>query len=141
MIKIMEDMKVSNDFFIEHQNRELNRLSLITAHTINTVEFLRRQRIGEQVRFAQLIRWLDRNEIDYKKDRFLSSIVEAVVLRELRLLKHKARIPIEEGVTLFGICDETSFLAEDEVFVTFNKSDAVRTDFMKLDRRQMLVTR
>ncbi|KAK8108246.1 RNA-dependent RNA polymerase [Apiospora kogelbergensis] len=141
MIKIMEDMKVSNDFFIEHQNRELNRLSLITAHTINTVEFLRRQRIGEQVRFAQLIRWLDRNEIDYKKDRFLSSIVEAVVLRELRLLKHKARIPIEEGVTLFGICDETSFLAEDEVFVTFNKSDAVRADFMKLDRRQMLVTR
>ncbi|KAK8009403.1 hypothetical protein PG991_011954 [Apiospora marii] len=141
MIKIMEDMKVSNDFFFKHQNRELNRLSLITAHTVNTVEFLRRQRIAEQVGFPQLIRWLDRNEIDYKTDRFLSSIVEAVVLREVRLLKHKARIPMEDGVTLFGICDETKFLEEDEVFVTFNKSDAVRADYMGLDQQQMLVTR
>ncbi|KAK7977121.1 hypothetical protein PG988_004611 [Apiospora saccharicola] len=141
MIKIMEDMKVPNDFFFKYQNREINRLSLITAHTVNTVEFLRRQRIGEQVGFPQLIRWLDRNEIDYKRDRFLSSIVEAVVLREVRLLKHKARIPMEEGVTLFGICDETKFLEEDEVFVTFNKSDAVRANFMDLDQQQMLVTR
>ncbi|KAK8095079.1 hypothetical protein PG997_001764 [Apiospora hydei] len=141
MIKIMEDMKVSNDFFFKQQNRELNRLRLITAHTINTVEFLRRQRIGEQAGLPQLIRWLDRNEIDYKKDRFLSSVVEAAVLKELRLLKHKARIPIDQGVTLFGICDETQFLDEDEVFITFNKSDAVRADFMELDQRQMLVTR
>ncbi|KAK7981199.1 FAD/NAD(P)-binding domain-containing protein [Apiospora arundinis] len=141
MIKIMEDMKVPNDFFFKHQNRDLNRLSLITAHTSNTVEFLRRQKIGEQVGFAQLIRWLDRNEIDYKRDRFLSSVVEAVVLRELRLLKHKARIPIQEGVTLFGICDETSFLEEDQVFITFNKSEFVRADFMELDQRQMLITR
>ncbi|KAK8038458.1 hypothetical protein PG993_006869 [Apiospora rasikravindrae] len=141
MIKIMEDMKVSNDFFFKQQNRELNRLRLITAHTINTMEFLRRQRIGEQAGLPQLIRWLDRNDIDYKKDRFLGSIVEAAVLKELRLLKHKARIPVEEGVTLFGICDETEFLNEDEVFITFNKSDAVRADCMELDQRQMLVTR
>ncbi|KAK6824595.1 hypothetical protein PG987_012089 [Apiospora arundinis] len=141
MIKIMEDMKVPNEFFFKQQNRELNRLSLITAHTSNTVEFLRRQKIGEQVRFWQLIQWLDRNEIDYKRDRFLSSIVEAVVLRELRLLKHKSRIPIQEGVTLFGICDETAFLEEDQVFITFNKSESVRVDFMDLDQRQMLVTR
>ncbi|KAK8087511.1 hypothetical protein PG994_002485 [Apiospora phragmitis] len=141
MIKIMEDMNVAKDFFLKSQNRELNRLRLITAHTINTVEFLKCQRIGEQVGFAQLIRWLDRNEIDYKKDRFLSSIVEAMVLRELRLLKHKARIPIEEGVTLFGICDETGFLNKDEVFITFNKSEAVKADCMELDQRDMLVTR
>ncbi|KAK7947707.1 RNA-dependent RNA polymerase [Apiospora aurea] len=141
MIKIMEDMKVSNDFFFKQQNRELNRLRLITAHTINTVEFLRRQRIGEQAGLPQLIRWLDRNEIDYKKDRFLSAVVESAVLKELRLLKHKARIPIDQGVTLFGICDETQFLDEDEVFITFNKSEAVRADCMELDQRQMLVTR
>ena len=48
---------------------------------------------------------------------------------------------MEEGVTLFGICDETGFLEEDEVFVTFNKSDAVRADYMGLDQQQMLVTR
>lgn len=48
---------------------------------------------------------------------------------------------MEEGVTLFGICDETKFLDEDEVFVTFNKSDAVRADNMELNQQQMLVTR
>ena len=48
---------------------------------------------------------------------------------------------MEEGVTLFRICDETKFLEDDEVFVTFNKSDAVRANFMDLDQQQMLVTR
>jgi len=58
--------------------------------------------------------------IDYRTDDFLRNIVEAVLFRELRLLKHKARIPVYQGMTLFGIMDETGYLKEGEVYVTFD---------------------
>ncbi|GLA24172.1 hypothetical protein AnigIFM63326_011027 [Aspergillus niger] len=50
---------------------------------------------------------------------FIRSVVEAVVLKELRLLKHKARIPVFKGITLFGVMDETDLLEADQVYVTY----------------------
>lgn len=141
MIKILEDMAVPDEWFFQEQNKELSRLRRITATTFNTAAFLKRQKIAEKLGLARLIRRLDQLDIDYKHDRFLCSIVEAVILRELRLLKHKARIPIEEGVTLFGIVDETEFLREGEVFIAFDKTNLVETSYSSLDGSEMIVTR
>ena len=80
----MEDMCVPEAFFFKHQDRELRRLRLITAHTQNTVAFLKRRKVAQQVGFPSFLRWLERIGIDYKQDRFMSSVVEATVLRELR---------------------------------------------------------
>ncbi|RYP58236.1 hypothetical protein DL771_011301 [Monosporascus sp. 5C6A] len=139
MIKVLEDMGCSEEWFFKVQNREVNRLRMITASVDNTVVFLKRQKVADQIRFSQLIRRLHKLGIDYRKDRFLCSVVETVVLRELRLLKHKARIPVEKGVTLFGIMDEYRFLEEDEIFLTFDGLPGTR--YRDLDNRQVLVTR
>lgn len=141
MIKILEDMAVSPEWFLHMQNRELDRLRRITATTFNTAAFLKRQNIADRLGLSRLIRRLDQIDIDYKNDRFLCSVVEAVILRELRLLKHKARIPIEEGVTLFGVVDETGFLEEGEIYVAFDKTNLIRTDYLTLDGCEMIVTR
>ncbi|KAI1389188.1 RdRP-domain-containing protein [Hypoxylon trugodes] len=121
MIKILEDMGVAADWFFRVQNREIKRLRAITASVHNTMAFLKRQKVAEQINFSKLLRRLDKLGIDYKQDPFLCSVVETVVLREVRLLKHKARIPVEKGVTLFGIMDEFGFLEEDEIYFTFDK--------------------
>ncbi|RYP64420.1 hypothetical protein DL770_009205 [Monosporascus sp. CRB-9-2] len=139
MIKVLEDMGCSEDWFFKVQSREVNRLRMITSTVDNTVVFLKRQKVADQIRFSQLIRRLDKLGIDYKRDRFLCSVVETVVLRELRLLKHKARIPVEKGVTLFGIMDEYGFLEEDEIFLTFDGLPG--THYRDLDNCQVLVTR
>ncbi len=139
MIKILEDMGCSREWFVNVQNRELTRLRKITANVDNTAVFLKRQKVADQIRFPQFIRRLHKLGIDYRTDKFLSSVVETVVLRELRLLKHKARIPIEKGVTLFGIMDEYGFLDEGEVFITFE--DLPGTHYLDLDRRTVLLTR
>ena len=141
MVKILEDMGVSNDWFFQQQNRALYNLQLITANIANTAGFLQRQKIADSIGFPQLIRRLDEIGIDYKDDRFLRSVVEATVLRELRLLKHKARIPIDQGVTLFGIMDETDYLEEGEVYVTFDDSIFISGHSMDLDNFQMIITR
>ncbi|KAI1636235.1 rna-dependent rna polymerase [Biscogniauxia mediterranea] len=139
LIKILEDMKVPERWFLKLQNRELSRLRKITAHTDNTVIFLKRQKVADQVRFSQFIRRLHKLGIDYRKDSFLCSVVETTVLREVRLLKHKARIPVEKGVTLFGVMDEFNYLGEDEVFITFDKLRG--THYIDLHNQPVIVTR
>lgn len=120
MVKILEDMGVDPDWFFQMQNNELARLREVTASAHNVAQFLKRQDVGEGIRLYRLFRQAENMGIDYRKDGFLCSVVEAVVLRELRLLKHKARIPIRKGVTLFGIMDETGFLQQNEVYITFD---------------------
>lgn len=122
MIKILEDMGTSHDWFIDLQKKELRVLRAITAQAINTSTFLKHQLIGASMGLPGLIRMLDRLDIDFRRDVFLKTVVEHVVLRELRLLKHKARIPVDQGVTLFGIMDETGYLEEGEIYVTFDNS-------------------
>lgn len=141
MIKILEDMGMPNDWFLQQQKRELYKLQLITAHISNTSHFLTRQRIADRIGFPQLLNRLDTLNIDYRGDRFLCSVVEATVLNELRLLKHKARILIPQGVTLFGIMDETGYLEEGEVYVAFDKASFIEGHSEDFDNRKMIITR
>ncbi|KAH6976978.1 RNA dependent RNA polymerase-domain-containing protein [Ilyonectria sp. MPI-CAGE-AT-0026] len=121
LIKIMEDMGTEEQWFFKMQQQALNIFRTVTANAQNTSKFLRHQAIGVNAGFSKLVPDLDRMRIDYRRDEFMKSAVEHVVLQELRLLKHKARIPVEHGVTLFGIMDETGFLNDGEVYVTYDK--------------------
>ncbi|KAJ4291658.1 hypothetical protein N0V90_009553 [Kalmusia sp. IMI 367209] len=141
MIKILEDLGLPDIWFLEQQSTALYRLQLVTAHISNTVSFLESHTIADRVGFPQLIRQLESIGVNYKRDRFLRSVVETAVLRELRLLKYKARIPIQHGVTLFGIMDETGYLEEGEVFVTFEKASFISCQATDIDNRPMLITR
>jgi hypothetical protein len=137
----MEDLGVPDSWFIQQQEKRLHALQLITAHIANTVHFLNRQKIATSIDFPRFLRRLDSIGLDYRRDRFMVSVVEATVLRELRLLKYKARIPVAQGVTLFGIMDETGYLDEGEVYVTFDKADFLHGRALDLDDRQMIITR
>ncbi|KAF2449704.1 RdRP-domain-containing protein [Karstenula rhodostoma CBS 690.94] len=141
MIKILEDMGIPAAWFLKQQDAALHKLRFVTAHISNTAGFLKRQNIADRLGFPQLIRYLESIGIDYKRDQFMRSVVETAVLRELRLMKYKARIPIEQGATLFGIMDETGYLEEGEIFVTFDEAPFIGCHTLDLDNRPMLVTR
>lgn len=120
LVKILEDMGAPEPWFLNLQERELSRLRMITSSAYNTANFLKTQSIGDSMGLSTLLRHTDRIGVDYRRDKFLFAVVNAVVLKELRLLKHKARIPVPQGITLFGIMDETGFLQENQVFVTYD---------------------
>ncbi|KAM0414583.1 hypothetical protein ACHAPT_013578 [Fusarium lateritium] len=144
MIKILEDMGTQDVWFFDLQNKALNVLRNVTASASNTSTFLEYQAIGINMGLPKLVKQLERMGIDYRRDRFLKSAVEHVVLRELRLLKHKARIPVDKGVTLFGVMDETGFLEAGEVYVTYDKTYGVsngRRINATLQDGRILVTR
>jgi hypothetical protein len=119
LIKILEDMGAPRAWFINRQRREIERLRGIAATVYNTACFLRAQKIGESIQLYKLLRNIEATGLDYRRDNFLRGVVEVVLLRELRLLKHKARIPVYKGMTLFGVMDETGFLNEGEIYVTY----------------------
>ncbi|KAF4986827.1 hypothetical protein FGRMN_10645 [Fusarium graminum] len=144
MIKILEDMNTSEKWFFKLQNNALDILRNVTADATNTSFFLEHHSIGVSMGLPKLVKRLERMGIDYRQDKFLKAAVEHVVLRELRLLKHKARIPVGKGVTLFGVMDETGFLEPNEVYVTYDKTYGVhngRGIDPTLKAGQVIVTR
>jgi hypothetical protein len=123
VIKILEDMGVDGEWFIKLQELRIEQLRKATATTKNTATFVKGQSVADCVRLYRLFLLFHNLKLDYKEIPFLRAVVEAMVLRELRLLKHKARIPVHKGITLYGIMDETGFLNENEVFVTYQTMD------------------
>ncbi|KAL6864502.1 RdRP domain-containing protein [Trichoderma novae-zelandiae] len=120
-IKILEDMGTNAEWFIDQQNKALDLLRNVTATASNTSTFLEYQLVGTTVGLPKLIKYLNKIGIDYRRDNFMKMVVDHTILRELRLLKHKARIPVDQGVVLFGVMDETGFLEEGEIYVTFDQ--------------------
>lgn len=120
MIKLLEDMGVSDDWFFKLQSGQLQYLRGITASDHRIARFLKHQSIGDSIGLHRLVRESRTPQLNYGSEPFLGSVIEAVVLRELRLLKHKARIPLRKGITLLGIMDETGYLQPDEVYVTYD---------------------
>ena len=141
VVKILEDMGAPERWFLGLQAKELERLRLVTGEVGNTAAFLNHQGIGDAVRLGGFLRHLGHLGLDYKEDRFLRSAVEAVVLQELRLLKYKARIPVPMGITLFGVMDETGFLQEGEVYVTYTPAARGRHAKPPGEGEWVLVTR
>ncbi|PLB44105.1 RNA-directed RNA polymerase QDE-1 [Aspergillus steynii IBT 23096] len=120
LIKILEDMGAPWSWFMDLQGDALRQIRSVTTSVDKTATFLRDKATADTIKLYRLFRqcyWLN---LDYRKDPFLRSLVEHVVMRELRLLKHKARIPVSKGMTLYGVMDETGYLKEGEVYVTYD---------------------
>ena len=99
-IKILEDMGVDDQFFLDLQAQEVQRLRMITDSPINASSFLKRQSIGSTIHLPWLISELAMLDLDFRQDAFLRDVLEMAVLVELRVLKHKTRIPVEQGCKL-----------------------------------------
>ncbi|KAK1761553.1 RNA dependent RNA polymerase-domain-containing protein [Echria macrotheca] len=122
LIKLMEDLGIDEQWFLDLQEKELDSLRGITATVFNAAAFLQAKSVGEPVNLSRFIKEAERLGADYRQDPFLRNSVGIVILRELKALKHGARIPVPQGITLFGIMDETGLLKEGEVYVTFDWS-------------------
>ena len=104
LIKILEDLHVPDHAFLDLQADAVRKLRMTTLSAINAASFLERNFIGKPARFSWLIRKLWSIGLNFKEDEFLRNTLELAVLVQLRELKHRARIHVEKGVTLYGEC-------------------------------------
>lgn len=115
-IKILEDMGTEDGFFLNLQAKEVERLRMIIESPYNASTFLKRQSVGEVLYLPWLINKLSSMNLNFRRDGFLRNVLEMAFLIEIRLLKHKTRIPVEKGWHLHGIMDETGFLQEGQIY-------------------------
>ena len=103
MIKILEDLGVPAEAFLTLQADAVEKLRMTTLSAINASSFLERNLVGKGARLPWLIRKLNAIGFSFNDDDFLRNTLELAVLIELRQLKHKSRIRVADGVTLYGI--------------------------------------
>lgn len=136
-IKILEDLGVDDHFFMDLQAQEVQRLRSITESPLNASTFLKRQSVGTSLHLPWFINELAYIGLDFRHDGFLRDVLEMTLLVELRLLKHKTRIPVDKGWHLQGIMDETGYLEEGQVYC----SALVDGVSMSLKKENLIVSR
>lgn len=120
-IKILEDLGVPIDVFIALQTSAVNRLKMMIGSTINAATFLNECAISKAAQLPTLLEHLSDVGLQYQTDSFLRNVIELAVVTKLRDMKYRGRIPVEHGVTLYGIMDETGYLQEDEIYVVVER--------------------
>lgn len=138
LIKIMEDLGVDENIFLDLQAEAVEQLRSTTLSPVNAASFLQRNLIGKAAQLSWLIRKLDGLGLPFQADNFLSKTLEMAVLVQLRELKHRSRIPVKMGVTLYGIVDETGYLQEGEIFCV---SDSEADGRSVITGRDIVITR
>ncbi|KAK5125105.1 hypothetical protein LTR85_000779 [Meristemomyces frigidus] len=117
LIKILEDLDVPEDAFISLQQAAIGKLRCMTTSAINTATLLEETNIPKATMLPYLIKTLGDIGLDYHHDSFMYGIVEMAVVIRLGEIKYKGRIRVPQGVTLYGIMDETGYLREGQVYV------------------------
>ncbi|KAK4997696.1 hypothetical protein LTR66_002926 [Elasticomyces elasticus] len=130
-IKILEDLGVQPQSFLDLQATAVERLRRATTSPLSAADFLEECKVTRAARMPGLIRLLDNVGLDFQHDLFLTAVVEMAVLAKLRDIKYRARIPVDGGVTLYGVMDETGFLQEGEIYVVTKKPTNEPGEFVK----------
>lgn len=102
LIKIFEDLGVPDDAFMKLQAIAVENLRMTTLSSVNAASFFQRNYIGKSARLPWLIRKLWTLGYLFSDDDFLRNTLEMAVLVQLRELKHRSRIRVEKGVTVYG---------------------------------------
>ncbi|KAI9685260.1 MAG: hypothetical protein M1822_004633 [Bathelium mastoideum] len=124
LIKILEDLGVESDALLRLQAQRISELRKLITHPLDAEAFLETNRVGQSTQIPLMIRMLQDIGLHYQADEFLRNFVEMAVLHRLREMKYRGRIPLDknQGVTLYGIMDETGYLKEGEVYVPIQRS-------------------
>jgi hypothetical protein len=120
-IKIMEDLHVEPQGLLDLQSSAVEELRRTTESPLKAAGFVERNHIGQHAHVPWLIRKLHAINLSPLKDPFIRDVVELSTLIQLRELKHRSRIPVEEGITLYGIMDEFDVLQEGQIYCRTDK--------------------
>lgn len=102
LIKILEDLGVESKAFLSLQDEAVSELRRATTSAKKAAAFLQHNVIGINAQLPWLLMQLDKMGLNFMNDDFIRNILEVALLRQLREIKYRARIPVPNGVTLYG---------------------------------------
>lgn len=126
LIKILEDLGISAAIFETLQEQAIHKLRLSARSTKSAIDFMGARLSDTSNGLPTLLKCLQNIGIDVTEDSFLREVLGALLQVQLRDIKYRSRIPVPNALTVYGISDETAWLKEGEVFVTFASEDFKR---------------
>lgn len=121
---LLELLQIEDRTFLRLQQRAVERLRDSTKTAALAANFLKRRGVSSPcLRLPWLFEGLKNIGMDFWDDSFLARALELSLLTDLRDIKYRGRIPVNMGVTLLGVLDETKLLEEGEVFVNTEDDD------------------
>jgi RNA-dependent RNA polymerase len=123
LIKILEDLGIPSNVFIDLQNDAISETTKSVQSIPKFAKILYSHGLGISFHFYNILRdihfklGLDSNDLlegDFFK--FLQSSFEFAVNHTLRELKYSCKIPIEEAYAFVGIADEFDYLKANQVY-------------------------
>lgn len=123
MIKILEDLDVPASTFETLQEQAIQKLHSSARSPESAMDFVKLHLSDSSSGLSPLLRVLQKIGIDVTEDAFLRDVLGALLQVQLREIKYRSRIPVPDATTVYGISDETGWLKEGEVFVTFTSEE------------------
>ncbi len=120
LIKILEDLDIPAVAFERLQEDAVRKLRSSASSTSSAIDFIRLNLHDSATGLPALLKALAQIDIHVTEDNFLRDILGALLQIQLREIKYRSRILVPDALTVYGICDETGFLGEREVYVTWN---------------------
>ena len=109
LVKILEDLGVPCEAFMRLQADAVEELRMTTKSDVNAASFLERNLIGTAARLPWLMKKLWAIGFSAFDDYFLRNTVELSLLIQLREIKHRTRIRVGNGHTLYGLAATFEF--------------------------------
>jgi hypothetical protein len=119
LVKILEDLGVPNEAFHKLQDQAIKRLQITASSRAAAIDFIVRNLSDSSSGLPRLLRCLQKLGVDATEDEFLRNLLGALLQIQLRELKYRTRIPVPDAYTLYRISDETGWLPEGQIFVTW----------------------
>jgi RNA dependent RNA polymerase len=138
LIKVLEDLNIKASVFLRLHDEMMRELEFMLSNPVTASKLLAREKIADASGVSELLTLLNDIGIDGQDDEFIRSVVEAAALYVLREIKYKGRIRVSNGAKLYGVCDETGFLKEGEIYCSWLE-DGKRHTVLNSDR--VLITR
>ena len=123
LIKILEDLRIRRIVFENLQVAAVEKLRASAKSAASAIDFLKTNLSDSATGLPTLLSSLTQIKFDITEDAFLRELLGALLQIQLREIKYRSRILVPRAVTLYGISDESGWLEEGEVFVTFTKED------------------
>ncbi|KAK4703609.1 proteasome activator subunit 4, partial [Phenoliferia sp. Uapishka_3] len=120
LIKILEDLGVNPEIFLDLQLRAISTVQAAKTSPLDAAFLLERNGFSSS-HLPKILRQLNSLGLNALEEPFVKDCIDLAISHALRDLKYRARIPVPDAWTLVGIADEDGYLQENEIYACIKR--------------------
>ncbi|CAG8529294.1 17526_t:CDS:10 [Dentiscutata erythropus] len=119
IIMLLSSLGVKDDIFVELQNNARTSIDSVMRDPLKASEMVKRSSGAKECSHVTrtILSMIEVGLMEEDEEPYLKGLLECKRISALKSLRYKARIPVPQGYTLFGVLDETGILEPDQIYI------------------------